>query len=107
MAVRVEKAKPSAQQIRTLVGTPDATPGSTVPLDGVVVAEKDGPVTKVDKAKAYYKALIALVGSLLVGANQVLPLVPDDAKGWVSTAVAVLTVASVALKSNEQWFDEL
>jgi hypothetical protein len=99
MAVRVE-FKPAAPQVHTLVA-PDNAPNVSV------VAEKPGPVKALDKAKGYYKALIALVGSLLVAANQVLPVVPQDAKGWVSSAITVLTVASVALKANENWFDGL
>lgn len=99
MAIRVE-FKPVQQQIRTLASTP-------APVTGTVVDEKPGPVTRIDKAKAYYKGLIALIGSLLIGANQVLPIVPADAKGAVSTAIAFLTVVSVILKANENWVEDL
>lgn len=101
MAIRVE-FKPGQQHIHTFVA--GVAPAA---VSGTVVDEKPGPPTRLDKAKAYYKGLIALVGSLLVGANQVLPIVPADTKGVVNGAIALLTVASVVLKANENWFEDL
>lgn len=78
-----------------------AAPGVTV------IEEKPGNVTRIDKAKGYYKGLIALVGSLLIAANQAAPLLPADAKGFVSGAIGFLTIAGVVLKANETWIEGL
>lgn len=89
--------------IHTFAGVTPAAPVK-------VIAQKAGPVTWLDKAKAYYHALIVLVGSLLVTLNEVTPLLnflPDNGKQWVTGAIAVLTVAATALKSNEHWVDDL
>lgn len=87
-------------QIRSLVG------GTPV----VVVDEKPGPVTALDKAKAYYKGLIVLVGSFLVMANESAPLLeslPYNGKQWVSGAIAAATVVLTFLKANETWIETL
>lgn len=75
-----------------------------------VVDEKVGAVTFLDKAKGYYKGLIALVGSLLIVLNQVSPLlnfIPGNGKEYVSYAIGLLTVAGAFLKENQHWVDDL
>ena len=72
-----------------------------------VVKTKEGSVTWVDKAKGYYKALIALVGALLVGVTQMSGAVPAEAEPWVTVAIAVLTEVGVVLRANETWVNAL
>lgn len=71
------------------------------------VAVKDGDVTWVDKVKGYYKALIALVGAVLVGVTQLSGAVPAEAEPWVTVAISTLTVIGVILRANEQWVNDL
>lgn len=72
-----------------------------------VLESAPGNVTRLDKVKAYYKGLITLVGSLLIAANQALPILPADVKGWVSGAIGFATVALTFLKANETWIEGL
>ena len=72
-----------------------------------VVKTKEGSVTWVDKAKGYYKALIALVGALLVGVTQLSGAVPAEAEAWVTVAISALTTLGVVLRANETWVNAL
>ncbi|TDK85745.1 hypothetical protein EI067_30755 [Mycobacterium paragordonae] len=75
-----------------------------------VIDEKSGNVTALDKAKRYYKGLIVLIGSFLVMANELTPVLnflPDNGKQWVSGAIGVATVVLTFLKANETWIEGL
>jgi hypothetical protein len=63
-----------------------------------------GPATLIDKFKAYYNSAIVLVGAVLAILNQVSPLgafLPATARGWLTTAIAVLTVVSAFLVERD------
>lgn len=75
------------------------------PAGAMVVDEKPGTVTTIDRAKQYYKAAITLCGGLLVVLSQV--VVPEPADGWVATAIVTLTAVLTYLKANEIWVDGL
>jgi hypothetical protein len=63
-----------------------------------------GPAMLIDKFKAYYKSAIVLVGAVLAILNQVSPLgafLPATARGWLTTAIAVLTVVSAFLGERD------
>lgn len=75
-----------------------------------VVNAKTGPVGFLDKAKGYYKGLIAAVGAILVIVNELTPLLnflPGQDKQYVTLVIGVLTTAATFLKSNEHWVDDL
>lgn len=95
---------------KQLIGIAPAAPGHTLyssPPGVQVLATREGSVTWIDKAKAYYKALIALIGALLVGVTQLSGVVPAEAEPWVTVAVSVLTAAGVVLRANETWVNAL
>ena len=74
-----------------------------------VVDERPGAVTFLDKLKGYYKALVTVVGAVLVGLNELTPLtgfLPPTAQHWLSVAISVGTVILTALKANEHWVDD-
>jgi hypothetical protein len=74
-----------------------------------VVDERPGAVTFLDKLKGYYKALITVVGAVLLALNELTPLtdfLPMTAQHWLSVAVAVGTAILTALKANEHWVDD-
>ena len=74
-----------------------------------VVDERTGAVTFLDKLKGYYKALVTVVGAVLVGLNELTPLtgfLPPTAQHWLSVAISVGTVILTALKANEHWVDD-
>ncbi|AER47586.1 hypothetical protein DS6A_32 [Mycobacterium phage DS6A] len=73
-----------------------------------VVERRAGSVTPADKAKRYYKGLIALVGTLVIAAGEAAPLFNGTLAGtaaqhWFTVIVAALTTAGVILKENEHW----
>ena len=70
----------------------------------MVMETVDGSVTWLDRLKAYYKALIVLVGSVLTTLSVVSLPAPEDA--WVAAVVSVLTVVMTVLKANETWVSE-
>lgn len=72
-----------------------------------VKATKEGSVTWLDKAKGYYKALIALVGALLIGATQLSGAVPAEIEPWVTVAISAFTTLGVVLRANEVWVNAL
>jgi hypothetical protein len=74
-------------------------------VQGQAVAVKPGKPTRLDRLKAYYKAISAAVGFGLVFLNELSPLATDLGidRNWVNTGIAILTLASVVLKSNEHW----
>lgn len=85
-------------------GGVDGIPGGTS-----VLKEKDGVVTFLDRAKEYYKSLVALMGTLVIFLNTATPIfkfIPVDQKTltWI---VAAVTAISVFLKRNETWVEEL
>lgn len=101
MAKRIElnKAK-TPHGVQTLAGSQ--------PIK--VVAVTEGPVTWQQKAKEYYKGLIALVGAVLIFFNEITPItnfLPTDYRHWVTIIVAFLTTAGTFLKSNQHWVDDL
>lgn len=79
----------------------------------VKVAEKPGPVTFMDKVKKYYHTVITVGAAILVLLNQIVAAVswiPDygpKAAGYVSVAIVIVTAIVNALKSNEQWVNNL
>lgn len=76
----------------------------------LVLQAVPGPVTVLDKAKGYYKGIIAALGSLVIIINEVTPLfnfLPGQDKHYVTVAVAVVTGVLTFLKSNEHWVDDL
>lgn len=84
--------------------------GRDVPAQVIVDKVKPGKVTLLDKAKAYYKATIAVVGAILVLLNEMTPLshlLPAAAQHYFTVTVAAVTAISVLLKRNEQWVDAL
>lgn len=101
--LRIEVKPNDVQNAQTLAATGPGTPVN-------VVDETSGPVTFLDKLKGYYHTLIVVIGSVLVILNEVTPVLnflPDNGKQWVTGAIAVLTIAATALKSNEHWVDDL
>lgn len=102
-----------AQQLKHRVEV-DAPPsvsriaGSPSAANVHVVATKVGAVTILDKVKAYYHTLIAVVAAVLLFLNQVTPIadfLPVQYRHWFSTAVVVVGAALIFLKSNEHWID--
>ena len=74
-----------------------------------VVDERPGAVTFLDKLKGYYKALITVVGAVLLALNELTPLfdfLPTTAHHWLSVVISVLTAISTFLKANEHWVDD-
>ncbi len=74
-----------------------------------VVDERTGAITLLDKLKGYYKALITVVGAVVLGINELTPLtasLPTTAQHWLSVAISVLTAILTFLKANEQWVDD-
>ena len=74
-----------------------------------VVDERAGAVTFLDKLKGYYKALITVVGAVLLGLNELTPVfdfLPPTAHHWLSVAISVGTVILTTLKANEHWVDD-
>lgn len=60
--------------------------------------------------KAYYKGIIAAVGSILIVLNTIGPFADflgSDVKHWVVTGIAALTALGVFLKANEVYVDKL
>ncbi len=73
-----------------------------------VVAIKAGNVTIIDKLKKYYKAIIALVGGIVLLLNQITPMTAmlgASTQHAISVALVFLTSLLVFLKSNEHWVD--
>lgn len=106
MAKLIEPVRKKNSEIKTLTGG-SKSPVPTVPVK--VLKETDGPVTWVQRAKRYYKAAIAAVGSTaaaLVAAEGV-PGLPDNVRGWFAGGFVALTVVGIILKKNEDWVDSL
>lgn len=100
LAVKPNKA----QNAQTLSAATEA------PTPVKVVSAKTGPVGILDKAKGYYKGLIAAVGSILVIVNELTPLLnflPGQDKQYVTLVIGFLTTVAVFLKDNEHWVDDL
>jgi hypothetical protein len=111
-AAAAERTPRMTYPTKQRVALPDNTSvhDTTTPPTAVVLEQKPGPVTWLDKAKGYYKGLIATIGAVLVFLNELTPLtsfLPEDAQHWVSVGVAVLTALFTTLKSNEVWLDDL
>lgn len=111
MTVQKLQLNPSRQQLASLVTLPtDEAPGKIVNVPAVVTGEKGGPLTWKDKIKNYYKAAIALVGSLVILLAQVQPLtpfLPDQYRGWITVVAAFLSAIGVFLTENQKWVDAL
>jgi hypothetical protein len=74
-----------------------------------VVDERTGAVTFLDKLKGYYKALIAVIGAVLLALNELTPVtdfLPTTAHHWLSVAISVGTAILTFLKANEHWVDD-
>lgn len=101
---RLELKSNAAQTPATLLAA--NTPGAPVE----VVAKASGPVSLLDKLKGYYKAVIAVVGALLIVLNELSPIsdfLPTSARHWLTVGIAVLTAASNVLVKNQHWVDDL
>ena len=70
-----------------------------------VLDTKDGPVTWIDKAKAYYKGLIALLGAILTAITTL--TLPEPMESWVTVTITTITAILVILRANETWIDGL
>lgn len=95
-----------AGQIATLMGPQRI---SSMPVE--VVATTEGPVTWWQKAAAYYKGGIALIGTVLalLTAPEIGPLqhlLPEQYQHWLTVGIGVATVVLTFLKDNEHWFDD-
>lgn len=107
--------RPAARKHQLKLDTSPRAPiarlAGTLPTAPVaVVRTAPGPVTWLDRTKAYYKAVITIIGSLLVLINEATPLLnalPDNGKQYVTVGVVFMTSLSVFLKSNEHWVDGL
>lgn len=65
-----------------------------------------GTVTFLDKLKAYWKAIIAFIGVVLLAVNQLSPFLPVDWQHPAAVIIAVLTAVLTFAKSNETWVDD-
>ncbi len=72
-----------------------------------VVEVRPGEVNWVDKAKGYYKGLIALVGVLLIAFTQLSGTLPDPIDRWVTVLIGIFTTLGVILRANEVWVNAL
>lgn len=100
MAVRIEVSK--TPSVHGLVGS------RSVPVK--VLDSKSGPVTWLDKIKAYYHTLIVMTSIVLAGLTYILTaegVVPPEWSPYVNLAIIVLTPVFTLLKNNEQWVDNL
>lgn len=70
-----------------------------------------GAVTWLDKAKGYYKGIIAGLTAVLVVINEVTPvlnfIVPTQDKQYVTVAIAVIGGVLTFLKDNEHYVDDV
>lgn len=95
---------PANTDVHTLVGGPPAT---------VLLDQKTGAVSVVDKLKGYYHTLITILAAVLVLLNEVAPAahwIPGygpQAAGYVSAAIVFVAAAVNFLKSNQHWVDDL
>lgn len=81
-----------------------------IPPKVKVLTTASGTLTWLDKAKGYYKGLIALVGAVLVILNQLTPVfdfLPGQLKQYFTVAVSVLTAVSAFLVANQHWVDDV
>lgn len=108
MATRVRPVKAATPaKISTLAGIPGVRVASA-PVE--VVKTTPGPVTTWQKISAYYKGIVAFVGTVLtlLTAPEIGPLshlLPDPYQHWLTVGVGVITVVLTFLKENEHWFD--
>lgn len=85
-----------------------------VSADGTasVINAKAGPVTLLDKLKAYYHTLITILAAVLVLLNQLAPVVHwipgygEQTAGYVSAAIVAVAALVNFLKSNEVWIEK-
>ena len=103
MPTKQRVALVSAPALPALYDGPDPSPE----VQKKVLEVKEGSVTWLDNLKGYYKALIALVGALLIGVTQLSGVVPAEAEPWVTTTISVLTTIGVLLRANETWVNSL
>jgi hypothetical protein len=76
----------------------------------IVVDTKPGEVKFTDKIKAYYHTIIMVTGAILILANEVSPItesLPESFRHSVTGAIALITLVTNVLKSNEQWVNAL
>lgn len=109
MAVRIEPVKKSNGEILTIANVAEATNHAKA-VTVKVTKETDGPVTLIQKLQGYYKALIVLVGAILVIVNQATPIVnflPANIQHYFNSIVVVLTAISVILVKNQTWINSL
>lgn len=104
---KVEKMKQRIALVHTPVPDAPTLYGRHAAVEKQVLATKEGEVNLVDKGKAYYKGVIALVGALLVGVTQLSGVVPTEAEPWITVAISTLTTLGVILRANEVWVDDL
>ena len=75
-----------------------------------VLKVKEGPVTGLDKIKAYYHTVITIIGALVVFINEVTSVTSQfspDVQHTVTAVVLFLTALLNMLKSNEVWVNKL
>jgi hypothetical protein len=92
-----------------------APPTDAVTLTGVrsgpkaeLVTDKSvqGSVTVFDRAKEYWKGIIAFVGVALLVIDQLEPIFPAEWNHYVTVLVGALTVIATIGKRNELWVDD-
>lgn len=80
------------------------TPNPTVQT--VADKEAEGSVTVIDRAKQYWKGIIAFAGVALLVIDQLTPIFPANWDHPVAVIVGVLTVIGTFGKSNELWVND-
>lgn len=97
------------QRIALVTSVPTAPTlyGRHAAVEKQVLAVKEGSVTWVDKAKGYYKGLIAIVGVLLIAATQLVGTLPPEVERGLTILISVLTTVGIILRANETWVDAL
>jgi nicotinamide riboside transporter PnuC len=109
MAKRIVPVKDRDGTVHTFANV--ATANATAKAVKVkVTKETEGPVTWAQKAKGYYKGIIALITGLLVVLNELTPVMnslPGQDKQYLATVIVIVGTSLTILKSNEHWVDEL
>ena len=101
------KMRITAAPIATTVYGLAATAGRHAAPEAVVqvLDVKPGSVGWKDKAKAYYKGIIAVLGALLTVLTAL--TLPAPADTYTAAAVSAITAVLVVLRANETWIDQL
>lgn len=106
----IATTEPVKQRIEVKQVGPITAENTGVAAKAVVVKEKAGQVTFLDKLKGYYHTVILITGALLVFLNEATPLtdaLPETARHYVTVVIGAITLLVNALKSNEIWIQKL